>query len=246
MVLFSCISDGLSDVKIQGNGDVEQKQIIIESISEVETNGAYEIIFIQDTLWKVELEAESNILPLIEVYKVQNTLIIENKENYSFDLNQPILVKIHHGGLSSISFNGSGSVDLGYFTGNSITTILSGEGSITGNIESSQVDFILSGSGSVNAKIDCDDLEASVSGQGNFVFEGFASNAVYSISGVSMIDALKLEMNSVWVTISGVGDAHLKVSEELHVTLSGVGNIYYLGDPELDINISGTGKLVKL
>jgi len=246
LAIVSCSPDGMHNERIVGNGVVQQKAILVADFYQVESNGAYEIHFIQDTLWKIDLEAESNILPLIEVYKTGNTLIIENKDNFSFELNKSIKVTIHHSGVSSISLNGSGLIDLGNFKSNAITTILSGAGSITGNIKSSQIDFILSGSGFIDAYVNCDALDASMSGQGNFIFEGTANQGVFSISGVGNIDALNLNIEKVWCNVSGVGDAKLQVSDELHAAIAGTGNIYYMGSPLLDILISGAGKVVKL
>ncbi len=245
MMFASCEFDSARE-KIHGNGDVQQKEVSIEGFYQVESNGAFQVNFIQDTLWKIELVAESNILPLIDVYKAGSKLIIENKDGYDFDLNHDIIVTIHHSGVGDVALNGAGTLDLGDLEYDEVTTRLSGAGSITGSVIAPQVDFILSGAGSVSAKVDCNDLDASVSGQGNFNFEGMATHGIFTVSGVGNIQALNLVMDAAWCTISGVGDAYLKVSENLHATISGTGNIYYSGSPELDITISGAGKVSQI
>lgn len=241
--LYSC---AVQDEKIHGNGDVQQKEVTVEGFYQIEINGAFEITLIQDTLWKVELEAESNILPLIDVYKTGSKLVIENKDDYSFDLNNPIKILIHHSGADNITFSGAGVLDLGEFSSLTLTTVFSGAGSISGTIESSQIDFIISGSGNIDADVTCYELDASISGQGDFTFRGSTTRSIFSISGVGNINALNMVSKSAWCNISGVGNAYLKVSDELHATISGAGTIFYDGSPELDKHLSGSGKVIKL
>ncbi|MDA3891614.1 MAG: DUF2807 domain-containing protein [Salinivirgaceae bacterium] len=244
IALFSSCSE--ADEKVHGNGDVQATLFEIQDFDKVETNGAFEVTYIQDTLWGIEIEAESNILPLIEVYKSGSKLVVENEDNYSFDLNFPIKVVIHHSGISYIEFNGAGSIDLGNMEKNTITTSLSGAGNIEGNIKSSEIDFIISGTGNVDATVDCYELEASVSGTGNFNFVGNATRGIFSMSGVGDISALNLEIQYAWCTISGMGDASLNVSEELNATISGIGNISYKGSATVNQNISGAGEIIKI
>lgn len=232
--------------KIQGNGQLESKAVEPGSFTEVKSSGEYQLTFLQDSLDEVSIEAESNLLPLIEVYVSGNTLYIENKDDYSFDLNHPINILIHHKGIEDLRFSGAGSIETNTLTGPDFFCGISGTAYFSGEITASNIDFNLSGSGTIEAVVECDELEASMSGEGDFSFSGTADKGVFNISGAGLIQARELQLKDCYNTISGVGTEYLSVSEFLKVVISGTGNIYYLGAPAIEKNISGLGVVEKL
>jgi len=242
--LASCTISTDSE-KIHGNGDIQKQEISIDAFYEIEASGTFQLYFVQDSLWDIEIEAESNILSIIDVYKTGSKLIVEFEDGYSVEPNHPIKITIHHSGIEYAALNGAGGMSLGYIHSSSMEALLSGTGDITGNIECSQIDFIISGNGNVVAEVNCYDLEASVSGVGNFTLKGVTTTGIYTISGVGDVHATDLESKKVWSTISGVGNGWFKVSDELRATISGTGNIYYTGSPVVTSEISGVGKIIR-
>lgn len=226
LLLFSsCDFSDVGDEKIHGNGKVQTNKYNIDGFFEITTNGAYNIIMIQDSTWDVIVEAESNILPLIELDKRENTLVIENSDGYEFDLTEPINVTVHHRGLDKVSLNGAGN--------------------ITGDNTNSHINFFISGAGNITANIDCNELDVSVSGVGDLSFSGNTNESYITISGTANVFAQNLEIKKSWNTISGEGNEYLNVSEELHIDISGVGYVYYWGDPVVSSHITGVGNVVK-
>ncbi|MBI9068038.1 MAG: DUF2807 domain-containing protein [Salinivirgaceae bacterium] len=225
-IFISCDFSDINDEKVHGNGIVQTNEYTFDGFFEVCTNGAYNLILVQDSTWDVTVEAESNILPLIEIVKQGSSLVIENEEGYEFDLSEPINVTIHHRGLEKVVLNGAGK--------------------ITGENINNHINFFMSGAGEIDAEIDCYELDISASGENEITLSGIASLAHITISGMGKVFAKDLEIEKSWNTILGLAYEHLNVSEELHVDISGEGYVYYYyHDPEIDQSISGVGVIEK-
>jgi len=238
MLFASC--EVTDNETINGNGDVQSKEVSLSDYQSVETNGAFEIVFVQDSVWLIEVEAESNILPLIEVYTTHNKLVIENKENYTFRLNESIKVTIHHQGIGNFQLNGAGNADIGTMISTAFTCGLSGSGDLTGNIQATTIDFNISGTGSINSHLTCDEVESSISGTGSLKFDGQATSAIFTVSGTGNIDAKNLPLETCRTKVSGIANESITVSKTFYVTVSGIAVINYWGSPQIVSNYSGT------
>lgn len=223
--LISCDFSDMSDDKIQGNGVLEENTFIIDEFFNIDIDGAYNLVFIQDSTWQVLVEAESNILPLIDIYKNNNTLIVKNESGIEFDLNEPIVVEIHHQGINSLDFAGAGK--------------------ISGKNYYSQIHYYLSGASEVNMELICSELDVTVSGTAVLTFSGEAIESYITIAGTGTVYAEELVVEKSWNTISGEGTEYLNVSEQLSADISGVGYIYYIGNPVLITKILGVGSVTK-
>lgn len=91
-------------------------------------------------------------------------------------------------------------------------------------------------------------LDLNISGSGDILLNNAldANEVELTISGSGNIELDKLNSKRADVSISGSGDAHIKVQDQLTARISGSGKIYYLGSPTIDSHISGSGKLIKL
>lgn len=246
-ICLIAISCSKSERKITGNGEIINKQFSFEDFSQVETNGQFNVSFVQDSLWKVKIEAESNILPLINIFKTGNKLIIEQENDYSFELNHPIEIQIHHSGITKVDFSGDGALNFGQINTNTFTNTISGLCNAIGFIKSEEVDFILSGSGIIDVSVDSYDLEASLSGTGDLKFAGKSHKGIFTIAGTGNIIANNLLLDYAWCNISGNGNATLNVSKELNANITGFGDITYKGDAVVkDKSITGTGSVSKI
>lgn len=241
--LLACTDDVK---KIEGNGDVQSKTFEVEDFKSVESNGAFEITFVQDTLWSVIIEAESNILPLIDVYNKSNKLFIEQDDHDDLNLNDPIKIEIHHSGIEEFNFSGEGVVYLGKMESSTFTISIAGTADVSGNVKSTETDFILAGTGSFNVILDCYDLEASLSGNGSFNFSGVSTKGTFTLAGVGNINSIDLELDYAWCNISGVGDATLFVNKELSANITGTGSISYKGEAAVTKLITGNGVVNKI
>jgi hypothetical protein len=92
----------------------------------------------------------------------------------------------------------------------------------------------------------CSSLETNVSGRGDISLSGHADHQKIRISGSADYSAPNLESASAKITISGQGNATVRVQEELDITISGLGQINYYGHPKIRQVISGFGKSKRL
>lgn len=214
--------ENISDT-ISGNGDMEVNQFTIDGFYEVYAEDAYNLVFIQDSTWEIKVEAESNIMPYVETYTQNNTLIIENKDDIELETTKPITIEIHHRGLEKIAINGAANM--------------------VGNNVANHMHLSITGEANVMAEINCYELDVTISGVGVLNLSGEANESHITITGTGEIYADSLKMVKSWNTISGIGTEYLNVSNELHVDITGIGHVYYIGNPKVVSTITGMGSV---
>ena len=64
-----------------------------------------------------------------------------------------------------------------------------------------------------------------------------------SVSGRGKVTAGQLQVGNAHVSISGVGNADLWVTDNLRVDISGAGHVTYAGQPKIRQSISGLGSV---
>jgi Putative auto-transporter adhesin, head GIN domain len=217
--------------KVVGEGPIETENRSINNFSGISSNIGCTVFFTQAPEFKVELNAQRNILNLIETYKNGNDLILKFKNNVNISNHAEIKININAPSLESIRLNGSGNVK------------------VSGNFEANQFNTTISGSGNLvidDLKI-TNGLTANISGSGSFsVLAGKANSENVKVSGSGFIDLSAVRTTTANVIISGSGIAKVNVTQKLDATISGSGNIYYYGDPILNAHISGSGRVVRL
>lgn len=111
------------------------------------------------------------------------------------------------------------------------------------SIQAETLKTSVSGYGNLNfGQIEADEFKVNISGRGEFKGHGTVSKLDVNISGSGDFQASDLSSQSAKVTISGQGNATLRVEENLDITISGVGQVNYYGRPKLRQVISGMGK----
>lgn len=126
--------------------------------------------------------------------------------------------------------------------------------SISGKIDLScesfrtdQLTLRVSGLGNLNfTHLDCNNLEMVISGRGEFSAAGRADHQTIRISGSGEYESPQLISQTARIVISGQGNATVQVIESLDITISGLGQVNYYGHPKLHQVISGLGKSKRL
>lgn len=91
-----------------------------------------------------------------------------------------------------------------------------------------------------------DKFATSSSGAARVVASGQTKFVDISSNGAGDIDTTKLLAERAKVTITGVGNVDLYVSQQLDATVSGVGNVTYSGNPSVvNKSVSGFGSVNK-
>ena len=223
--LASCYKD--FQHRVVGNGNVITETRTLPSFEKVNSSGSFEIEIINDpSVSKVEVEAESNIIPVLETEVRGNELEIQFERNTSVRTHKRVKVKVFTGSLSGLSLSGSGTMNAAAFTGNSFESNVSGSGNISFHFTGTQASYDISGSGKITGAGKVTSQDIKVSGSGD-------------------IEALDLETENTAIDISGSGTAKVFATKTLKAEISGSGNITYKGNPFITSSISGSGKLIR-
>jgi len=226
IIALIVLMTGCTSERIEGNHDLVTVERSSQPFSQVISQGSFSVKIISDSISRVEVKAESNILPYIYTMSDGTTITLGYTEGQNIHENYPVEIYLHTPVLQGINLSGSGMVESNGFISNS-------------------VNLKISGSGSINSNFNTENMDASISGSGNMVLTGFAKNTTFNVSGSGNIDAKALAQEHCFADISGSGNITTNANKSLDATISGSGNIFYLGNPVITTHISGSGNLIR-
>jgi hypothetical protein len=178
--------------------------------------------------FNVVLEGNSSDFKDIET-EVSNGRLLIKKDNFRFDINHKVTVRITMPQLEGLSVSGSGKAE--------VTQAVK---------DADRLDLDVSGSGKIlTSGIVADRLNCGISGSGNIEIggQGNADSGEINISGSGSYNGEQCEIDHLQVSISGSGNCTCKAGDSLTASVSGSGNVHYSGSPKLDVRVSGSGKV---
>lgn len=186
--------------------------------------------YTQDSVFKVEIKGQQNVINEIQTDISGSQLIIKLPWDTKLVSYSPITINISAPGVNAFNVSGSGKIQS------------------VSNVAVTNADLNISGSGSINiSSITSSDIDVRVSGSGTVqISSGSTTTQSMNISGSGLIDVLGVTAKSASTYTSGSGDIKLTATENLEAHISGSGKVYYMGNPVIDANISGSGKLIHL
>lgn len=214
--------------KVVGTGPVITEQRNVTGFTGVSVSMSGRVNYSIGPVYKVEVQAQQNILNVLETYRDNNELVVKTKPGVWVKPSESITVNITAPDLNYVNLDGSANV---YITGNVVAPVCT---------------FRISGSGNINAdsiKV-ANQLTATLSGSGDVkVLKGTANNMQLKTSGSGKIDMGNVVANKATTDINGSGSMWLHVLQELNVDISGSGSVYYHGNPIISARVSGSGKV---
>ncbi len=213
---------------INGKGSNVTETINYQNFSKIDLGFNATVLYTQDSIYKIEISAQSNIQNIIETEINKGVLTFKAARRIWH--HNPIRIVVHSPEMKGFYVGGSGDI----LAQNPIHT--------------PSMDIHVSGSGSiVMPALNANDVFTDISGSGKIRVEGGASkNHKMDISGSGNIDALSMEAKKSTVDVSGSGNVKVWVTEQLDVTISGSGKVSYKGSPTLNTKISGSGKVTQI
>jgi hypothetical protein len=209
---------------VRGSGDLVTEERAVSGFDELHFSGMGSLIIEQGDKETLTIEADDNIIDLIETDVRGGELHIKFRRGFNVVPTAKMKFFLTVIDLDRIDLSGVGDVDCESF-------------------QTDDLEFRISGSGNVDFNIQADTLETRISGLGDIDLEGKVDSHKIRISGSGKYDARELESTECEVEVSGLGSATVNVSEELDISISGAGNVYYLGEPSISQNISGLGRI---
>jgi hypothetical protein len=192
----------------------------------VEYPGA-EIIVQQGDRETVEIEADDNLIPQLSTEVLSERLTIKNVETdwkASVNPSRPMKIAVTVRDLNEIALPAPvGNLEVNDLQAGTLKLVVSGGAQV--RLNGIQVDLLysdLSGAGDIQASGTVDELKLILSGFGSF-------------------NAADLKSNKATIELSGMGDATVRVEEELAATITGAGSIKYFGNPHVEQKVTGAG-----
>lgn len=176
---------------------------------------------------QVEIEADQQVIGMIETLVKDNTLTIKAKNGI---------------------FQNPGSAKINITIPVIESLFVTGSGDITGAtpIHTDEIEIFISGSGSVTLQeLNANDVSTTITGSGNILLA--VSSPVNgklegTITGSGDLDTEKLPVDNVDITITGSGTAKVTALSELQTNITGSGSVYYKGNPRINASSTGSGR----
>lgn len=213
---------------VRGKGDVVTETRNVAGFSAIRLNCDADVEYTQDSVFRVEVTGQPNVLEVLDIKVVGKELKIDyNRDVWS---HKNVKMVVHSPQITAMTISGSGHIRS------------------DGIVNSDHLDLNISGSGNITLwQVDGQNLSATISGSGNTeILGGKVANTTFQVSGSGNINAEYLESQRNTSRISGSGNITVNASEEINVTISGSGDLRYRGTASVNATVSGSGKIRKI
>jgi hypothetical protein len=211
---------------IKGNGNVVKVEQNIEPFSELEFKGVFDVILSQGDKEKLVIEADENLIDIVEIKNEGAKLNIDFKKGKSVKKSTKFNVYVTVKDLITINMSGVGD--------------LKNNGSL--NLKTLKLEK--TGVGDIDLNVNTMILNVKNSGVGTINLQGTTDHLDIDNSGVGDVHTKTLKANNVKLDNSGVGDVTVYASKKIEISANGVGDLKYYGHPvQKHINNNGVGKV---
>lgn len=263
LFITGCFFDGPC---LQGYGPVTSEIRDLTDFTGVSNTFSYEVRVTRSDTFGVQVEAQENLLPLIETYVSGSTLIVKTKNGTCINSVVPVVVYVSmpyieeirntgSGRLSAdraevvdfeISNTGSGMIKIDSVFASTVALKNTGSGDLYMSASfPDEIDVSQTGSGMIDAGIIDRPLEVSINHTSSgkiygTVFDGLVVDARLTGSGLVMLDG-EAETADLSLSSSGKIDAMEMIVFDATVKNSGSGKIFVYATETLVATITGSG-----
>ncbi|SMC95609.1 head GIN domain-containing protein [Pedobacter africanus] len=219
---------GCENKCIEDSGNHVSRAITLKNFDKIKVEGAIKLVMTQDSSYKVQVEADSNIITYVkaDVSGAELRLKLDYDRYCGTD---SIIIHAGIGELKGLQLDGAVKV--------------MGEG----RIYAADVDLSFSGASDVRLDLSAAKVTTKVDGVGKIALSGQAGTHDLKIKGTAKVNAFDFIVGVYNIDTEGTGKAEINVLNELKVKTSGSSEIYYKGNPKkVDEKKSGATKLEKV
>jgi hypothetical protein len=197
--------DAVGGRVVRGSGSIATERRDVSGFTEVRVNGMGDVTLQQSGTDSLSVEADDNLLPLLETTVRDGVLRLGTKDNVNVHPSRGVRYHVTVRRLTGFGISGSGSVRATGIDTDRLDGQISGSGSATLAGRADTVDLSISGSGSYDAaNLQCKSAKVSISGSG---------------------DAVVNATDSVDASVSGSGSVHYLGNPSVRSHVSGSGTI---------------------
>ncbi len=217
------VSSGLRKA-IKGDGNIIRKEMPVKApFSAIRINGSINAWIRQSAETKLELIADSNLIPFIYMEFDDEILTIRQKRN--LHLSEPAKLLISVPDLKSVTVDGAAEIR------------------IPDTMYTNDFYLDIRGAGIAELLLKCDRVESSISGAGAIKLGGISGFAKSTIKGAGRLSAGNFIVKDHEVVLNGAGKASVTATETIDATINGTGVIEYYGNPKVIPKINGIGRI---
>lgn len=214
--------------QMTGSGNIVTEKRSTGNFKRIDAGSKFEVEVKIGSPASVEVEADDNLMPIIETRVSGDELNIHTKGNYSIT-NGHMKVFVTAPEIRGVKSSGAANIK--------VLDVLKSDERIT---------FESSGAGNIKAAVDAPKVKAEVSGAGDIELSGRTKDYTVSASGGGNVKSSDLLTENTNADVSGAGSVHVHASVSLKAEASGAGNVYYRGGPaNITKNTSGAGEVKK-
>lgn len=174
---------------VKGNGKRELQKRQVASFTSISTNGAFTVEVTCQKDLSLEVEGDENVLGFVKTEVAGNVLRLDNTQSY--DVSEPIRVKISIPNLEGLAINGAGHIDVKGLKNDKFEIDSNGAPTVTVAGTTKMLDIGANGAGKVDtqnlhatravvdargvAKVDldvADQLDVEISGPSSVTYSG--------------------------------------------------------------------------
>jgi len=213
---------------VTGSGTIKSETRAVSGFSGVALSLDASVQIQQGAAEGVTVEADDNLLPLIETVVEGGILKIRPATRNGSLSSRHLKIVVRAKTIDRLSIAGSGDI-------------------YAETLKTAKLNASIAGAGDLRIKsLDTDALGVKIAGSGDFDAAGRAASLHASIAGSGDVKAARLEAKDVEVSIAGSGDANVWARETLKVKVAGSGDVKYYGDAALQKSVVGSGEIKRL
>jgi Putative auto-transporter adhesin, head GIN domain len=225
LTLAAIVFSVASCTHIEGSGNIVTEKRQTGDFKGISVGGSFEVELKAGPVTSVEVEADDNLIKLIETRVSGGILRIETKDNFNFN-DGHYKVYIIAPEITSVKSSGAANVKA--------VDVLKSD---------SKISLDVSGAANIKAAVDAPEIETEASGAGNIEVSGKTREYTAKASGSGNIKSSKLLSENTDAEASGAGSVHVYASVNLKANASGAGSVYYRGGASVQQRVSGAGSV---
>ncbi|MFQ5381780.1 MAG: GIN domain-containing protein [Dehalococcoidia bacterium] len=227
LVVVAAACGGGGPDHVVPSGIIETQTVDLADFTTVTAGGAFQLELTLGDTFEVEVSADDNLLPLVEVERHGEALDLGIKGRVSIDGNATLKAAIQLPALRGLHLDGASRATLNGFR------------------EPEGVEIEASGASFVGGELSAGTLTAVLSGASRVSLEGFALSGDLTASGASRLELLRFDLASAVIDVSGASYAEVSVRDEItRAKASGASTIVYKGGADVGkLDVSGASSV---
>ncbi len=210
---------------LQGTGEVQREARTVEPFTGLKLQTLARVVIRPGERDAVEIQAEGNVLPLIDTRIERGTLVVEDTRRFKSS-SAEVTITVRQ--LESLEAGGATAVVAEGLRGPALSINLGGVSALT------------------LKAVAIDRLHASLGGASALKMNGSAGDLSLALGGTAAVQAAELEAGRVSVSGGGTAQARLWATQSLSISVGGAAGVRYYGVSNASVQTSGVAQVRRL